>query len=201
MQTQTEGNKVPFYASCRKLSIGDPFRWLKMGWQDFSRVPWHSLVYGLVFVFLGWALLYFAWVNENTALIFSLLFGFLIMGPILCFGLYDISHQLEQNRQPSFGPGGTLQHDDRSIDDRVRAQVGVVQPAGPGDRALRAAGLAVGLSERLRVRPGLEGLAGIPDDVRRDQRRLIAAHRRDQNCLLAVTTKRIGPPASAWSNG
>jgi len=105
MQTQTGGSigdNVPLYAPCRKLSIGDPFRWLKMGWQDFKRVPWHSLVYGLIFVFFGWLLLYFAWANENNALIVSLLFGFLIIGPVLAFGLYDISHQLEKNRKPTF---------------------------------------------------------------------------------------------------
>ncbi len=96
------GDNVPLYAPCRKLSIGDPFRWLKMGWQDFKRTPWHSLAYGLVFVFFGWLLLYFAWAHENNALIISLLFGFLIMGPVLCFGLYDISHQLEKNRKPTF---------------------------------------------------------------------------------------------------
>ena len=105
MQTQTGGSfedNVPFYAPCRKLSIGDPFRWLKMGWQDFRQAPWHSLGYGLVFVFLGWLLVYFAWAHENNALIVSLLIGFLIMGPVLCFGLYDISHQLELNRKPTF---------------------------------------------------------------------------------------------------
>jgi uncharacterized membrane protein len=105
MQTQTGGSfedKVPLYAPCRKLSIGDPFRWLKMGWQDFKRSPWHSLAYGLVFVFFGWLLLYLAWAHENNALIVSLLFGFLIMGPVLCFGLYDNSHQLEKNREPTF---------------------------------------------------------------------------------------------------
>lgn len=105
MQTQTgdsNGDNVPLYAPCRKLSIGDPFRWLKMGWQDFKRAPWHSLAYGLAFVFFGWLLLYFAWANENNALIISLLSGFLIMGPVLCFGLYDISHQLEQNHKPTF---------------------------------------------------------------------------------------------------
>ena len=96
------GDKVPLYVPCRKLSIGDPFRWLKMGWQDFKRTPWHSLAYGLVFVFFGWLLLYFAWAHENNALIVSLLFCFLIMGPVLCFGLYDISHQLEKNRKPTF---------------------------------------------------------------------------------------------------
>ncbi|MES9829575.1 MAG: DUF2189 domain-containing protein [Candidatus Thiodiazotropha sp.] len=105
MQTQTggsNGDNVPLYVPCRKLSIGDPFRWLKMGWQDFRRTPRHSLAYGLAFVFFGWLLLYFAWTNENNALIVSLLFGFLIMGPVLCFGLYDISRQLEQNRKPTF---------------------------------------------------------------------------------------------------
>ena len=105
MQTQpggSIGDKVPLYAPCRKLSIGDPFRWLKMGWQDFKLTPRHSLAYGLVFVFFGWLLLYLAWVHEDIALIVSLLFGFLIMGPVLCFGLYDNSHQLEKNRESTF---------------------------------------------------------------------------------------------------
>ncbi len=105
MQTQTGGSfedKDPLYSPCRKLSIGDPFRWLKMGWQDFRRTPWHSLVYGLVFVFFGWLLVYLAWAHENNALIVGLLFGFLIMGPVLCFGLYDNSYQLEKNRKPTF---------------------------------------------------------------------------------------------------
>ncbi len=54
------GDNVPLYAPCRKLSIGDLFRWLKMGSQDFKRTPWHSLAYGVVFVFFGWLLIYFA---------------------------------------------------------------------------------------------------------------------------------------------
>jgi len=105
MQTQTGGSfedKDPLYVPCRKLSIGAPFRWLKMGWQDFKRTPWHSLAYGVVFVFFGWLLLYLAWAHENNALIVGLLFGFLIMGPVLCFGLYDNSHQLEKNRKSTF---------------------------------------------------------------------------------------------------
>lgn len=105
MQTQTAGSMssgVPLYAPCRKLSSGDPARWLRMGWQDFRRAPGHSLAYGAIFVIIGWLLLYFAWAQANDALVFSLLFGFLIMGPALSFGLYDISYQLERNRKPSF---------------------------------------------------------------------------------------------------
>jgi uncharacterized membrane protein len=103
MQTQGYiGDDAPLYAPCRKLSLGAPFRWLKLGWQDFRRVPLHSLSYGVLFALIGWLLLYFAWIRDNDALVFSLLFGFLIVGPILSFGLYDISNQLEQNRKPSF---------------------------------------------------------------------------------------------------
>ena len=103
MQTEgSMGNDVPLYAPCRKLSFNAPFRWLRRGWQDFRRAPWHSLTYGVIFVLIGWLLLYFSWVRDNDALIISLLFGFLIVGPILAFGLYDISYQLELNRKPSF---------------------------------------------------------------------------------------------------
>jgi uncharacterized membrane protein len=73
-----------------------------MGWQDFRRAPWHSLTYGAIFVITGWLLLYFAWTHENNALVFSLLFGFLMMGPAIAFGLYDISHQLELGLKPAF---------------------------------------------------------------------------------------------------
>jgi uncharacterized membrane protein len=73
-----------------------------MGWQDFQRAPMHSLVYGAIFVIIGWLLLYFAWAHENDALVFSLLFGLLVMGPMVAFGLYDISHQLELGHEPAF---------------------------------------------------------------------------------------------------
>lgn len=90
------------YAPCRKVSFSAPFRWLRKGWQDFRHAPWHSLTYGAIFVLFGWSLLYSAWIKDSDALIFSLLFGFLIMGPALAFGLYDISHQLELHHKPTF---------------------------------------------------------------------------------------------------
>lgn len=95
-------HEAPLYAPCRKVSFSAPFRWLRKGWQDFRRAPWHSLAYGAIFVFFGWSLLYSAWIKDSDALIFSLLFGFLIMGPALAFGLYDISHQLELHHKPTF---------------------------------------------------------------------------------------------------
>lgn len=105
MQAQTTGYKgdsAPLYIPCRKLTMDAPFRWLKKGWQDFRRAPLHSLVYGVIFAVTGWLLLYFSWMNDGDALVFGILFGFLILGPVLSFGLYDISNQLEMNREPTF---------------------------------------------------------------------------------------------------
>lgn len=95
------GQESPLFAPCRKLSLNAPFGWLKKGWQDFRRAPWHSLTYGVIFAAIGWLLVYFSW-TSTSYLIAGLIVSLLLVGPALAFGLYDISQQLEQNREPSF---------------------------------------------------------------------------------------------------
>ena len=95
------GSDVPLYAPCHKLSFNEPFVWLKKGWQDFRRAPWQSLIYGVIFAGIGWTLVYFSWAHESY-LLTGLLVSFLLVGPLLAFGLYDISQQLERNRKPTF---------------------------------------------------------------------------------------------------
>jgi len=91
----------PLYAPCRKLTFNAPFGWLKKGWHDFRRAPWHSLTYGAIFAAIGWMLVYFSWTSESYLLV-GLFISLLVVGPALAFGLYDISQQLERNRKPSF---------------------------------------------------------------------------------------------------
>jgi uncharacterized membrane protein len=95
-------NYVHPYAPCNKLSFSAPFMWLKKGWQDFRSAPWHSLVYGMIFAAMGWMLIYFSWTRENESLILALMVGFLLIGPALAFGLYDISQELELKHKPTF---------------------------------------------------------------------------------------------------
>jgi len=92
---------VPLFAPCHKLAFNAPFRWLKKGWQDFRNAPLHSFIYGAIFAAVGWVLVYFSWSHEHY-LLSGFLFSFLLAGPMLAFGLYDISQQLEQKREPSF---------------------------------------------------------------------------------------------------
>lgn len=94
-------NNSPLYAPCHNLMFDAPFGWLKQGWQDFRRAPWHSVIYGAIFAAIGWLLIYFYWTSE-IYLVIGLFISLLIVGPALAFGLYDSSQQLEQGHKPSF---------------------------------------------------------------------------------------------------
>jgi len=97
----TQDKDLPFYVPCRTLSFSAPFSWLKKGWQDFRRVPWHSMTYGGIFACIGWALVHLSFAYESYLMV-GVLFSVLIIGPALAFGLYDTSKQLEQNQAPTF---------------------------------------------------------------------------------------------------
>jgi uncharacterized membrane protein len=83
-----------FDIALRPLGLGDPLRWIARGWRDFMRAPAIGLFYGACFVAMGWALMK---VYENApAYVLALSAGFLLMGPFLCMGLYQVSRQLER---------------------------------------------------------------------------------------------------------
>jgi uncharacterized membrane protein len=82
------------------LAMADPIHWLKLGWLDFKRAPSIGLFYGFCFFFMGHALL--ALFQRAPAYSLSLSAGFLLVGPFLCLGLYDVSRALQgQTRAPS----------------------------------------------------------------------------------------------------
>jgi uncharacterized membrane protein len=79
----------------------DPLRWLALGWRDLRRAPLIGLFYGAAFMVMGWAL---ATVYANApAYVLALAAGFLLLGPLLCLGLYQVSRQLEGGERPDFG--------------------------------------------------------------------------------------------------
>ncbi|HTP71048.1 MAG TPA: DUF2189 domain-containing protein [Burkholderiaceae bacterium] len=83
----------------RSLSWRDPPRWLALGWRDFLRCPGIGLVYGACFAAMGWALV--AVYEAAPAYVLALSAGFLLMGPFVCLGLYQVSRRLEQGRRPT----------------------------------------------------------------------------------------------------
>jgi uncharacterized membrane protein len=86
-----------------------PWRWLRLGWRDFARAPGIGLFYGACFTAMGWMLL---WLFQHApAYTLALSAGFLLMGPFLCLGLYDVSRRLERGDKPGLVPSLTAWRD------------------------------------------------------------------------------------------
>ncbi len=87
----------------RTLDMGAPLRWLRLGWQDLKQAPGPSLVYGFSLVIFFDLISWLVWGGEGIVVLFSLVLAFILAGPLLAFGLYSISRQLEQGRVPRLG--------------------------------------------------------------------------------------------------
>lgn len=82
----------------RPVGFGDPGRWLRLGWRDFRQAPRIGLFYGACFTAMGWALLLLF--RHAPVYMLALSAGFLLMGPFVCLGLYDVSRRLERGEPP-----------------------------------------------------------------------------------------------------
>ena len=81
----------------RKLELDRPWAWLAAGWRDLTRAPSVSIAYGVLFALVGWAVTFGLWWIGAIYLILPLTAGFLIMGPILAVGLYEVSRRHERD--------------------------------------------------------------------------------------------------------
>jgi uncharacterized membrane protein len=82
-----------------KLDWQSPFEWLSLGWRDFTRTPLIGLFYGACFVLMGWLLV--ACFHEAPEYSLALCAGFLLLGPFLCLGLYEVSRRIERGEAPN----------------------------------------------------------------------------------------------------
>lgn len=97
--TTSAERQAGFLVALRPLQWRDPLRWLVLGWRDFRRAPAIGLFYGACFVGMAWALLT---VYENApAYVLALAAGFLLVGPFVCMGMYQVSEQLELGNRPT----------------------------------------------------------------------------------------------------
>ena len=86
------GNQdAPFvWPSVRTIELRAPWRWLRAGWNDLRAAPGPGLFYGAVLALMGFLLTrYYA-----GAVGLALTTGFLLVGPFLAIGLYDVARRL-----------------------------------------------------------------------------------------------------------
>ena len=91
----------PFSIRLNQIGLAEPLRWLALGWRDYTHHPGIGSFYGLCFMVMGWSLMKVF--EAAPAYTLALSAGFLLMGPFLCMGLYQVSMRLERGEAPDFG--------------------------------------------------------------------------------------------------
>lgn len=91
---------IPAWATRSPLVIhpprmDDPWRWLAAGWRDLWRQPLLSLGYGATFVALGLLVTAGLWMVGLESVAPALAAGFVLLGPVLAVGLYEMSRRYE----------------------------------------------------------------------------------------------------------
>jgi uncharacterized membrane protein len=95
------GDAPPGFPSVRPVDARAPWRWLAAGWQDLRAAPGPSLFYGVVLAVMGFLLTHSP---GKGAVELAFLTGFLIVGPFLLMGLYDISRRVRRGERVLLGP-------------------------------------------------------------------------------------------------
>lgn len=98
MSEETEAVRS-FLLTLKPITTADPKRWLAAGWADFKAYPAIGLFYGACFAIMG-ALLLWAFIHQPAYLL-ALAGGFVLVGPFLCLGLYDVSRKRERGETPT----------------------------------------------------------------------------------------------------
>lgn len=96
---------IPF-PRVRRVGLGAPLRWVALGAGDLKACPRPSLFYGFCFAAMGLLVtMVFRRAYEYT---FALTTGFLLLGPFLAMGLYEISRRREQGVPAALAPTLTV---------------------------------------------------------------------------------------------
>jgi uncharacterized membrane protein len=84
------------------VGFAAPFRWLRRGWADFRAAGVASVFYGIVFACMGRVLSYVF--SHAYEYVWALTSGFMLVGPFLALGLYDLSRRREQGKPLMLAP-------------------------------------------------------------------------------------------------
>ncbi len=90
-----------------KIEIDQPWTWLSRGWADLRKAPRVSVTYGLFFAIVGFVLLGALWFLNWFYLVLPFSAGFMLMGPLVAVGLYEISRRLDASETPTLNHAAT----------------------------------------------------------------------------------------------
>jgi uncharacterized membrane protein len=80
-----------------RVPVDRPWTWLAKGWADLRQAPVVSMAFGFALALFGFVLLGGLWMLDLFYLVLPLSAGFMLMGPFLAIGLYEVSRRLAAN--------------------------------------------------------------------------------------------------------
>lgn len=93
-----------------KITIGDVREALTLGVEDFLRKPSHYVFLCLIYPVAGAVMISWSAGQSMLPLIFPLMSGFALLGPLVAIGLYDMSRQIEAGREPHWRQALEVRH-------------------------------------------------------------------------------------------
>ncbi len=93
----------PVFDRVRGVDVAEVRGWLTAGWRDMRVAGWSSIAYGMIFVVAGFAITGGLVLGGMPYLITPMIAGFLLVGPLLAVGLYDMSRRIEAGERPRLG--------------------------------------------------------------------------------------------------
>ncbi len=82
-------------AAVRRIGTDDVWDALRLGWEDFAAKPSHYVFLVLIYPIIGAVLVVWASGGNALQLIYPLMAGFALLGPVAAIGLYEISRRRE----------------------------------------------------------------------------------------------------------
>jgi uncharacterized membrane protein len=77
------------------IGVSDLTDALKQGWEDFSAIPSHAIFLAIIYPIIGLILFRVSFGYEVLPLVWPLLAGFTLIGPLAAVGLYELSRRRE----------------------------------------------------------------------------------------------------------
>jgi uncharacterized membrane protein len=86
---------TPAHPVIRKIGFDDLRQALARGWEDFAAYPTQAIFLVLIYPIVGFVLMQLALGNATLPLVFPLVAGFALVGPLAAVGLYELSRRRE----------------------------------------------------------------------------------------------------------
>lgn len=96
--TEATHHGLPGMPRIRRVYTDRPWAWLTAGWRDLTRAPLLSLPFGIIYAAGGAVMTMLIWIYDEFYLILPMVAGFLLIGPIIAVGLYQISRRLSRGQ-------------------------------------------------------------------------------------------------------